>query len=147
VVAPTLRQRIAERAAFQCGYCRTQEKVSGIPLTLEHIVPKAKGGQSSEDNLWLSCRLCNEAKGVLTEARDPESGEYVPLFNPRLQRWSEHFSWSETGTRIVGKTPVGRATVQALSMNTEIHVLARALWVEAGWHPPDSEPTLWTDSL
>lgn len=81
--AKEVRQRIAEQARHRCGYCLTLETVSGIPLILEHIAPKAKGGQDVEENLWLSCRLCNEAKGVLTEAIDPQTGDPVPLFNPR----------------------------------------------------------------
>lgn len=83
MVSPAVRRRVAQQAASRCGYCHTQERVSGIPLTLEHFVPKAKGGDDDEQNLWFSCRLCNEAKGVLTEAVAPESGEIVPLFNPR----------------------------------------------------------------
>ncbi|PIU63940.1 MAG: hypothetical protein COS85_14465 [Armatimonadetes bacterium CG07_land_8_20_14_0_80_59_28] len=74
----------------------TQEVVSGVPLTLEHIIPQAQGGQTVEENLWISCRLCNEAKGVLTDAVDPESGAVVPLFNPRVQVWPNHFAWSYT---------------------------------------------------
>lgn len=136
MISAALRQRIAQQATAQCGYCLTQEVVSGIPLTLEHLLPKAKGGEDIEDNLWLSCRLCNEAKGVLTEASDPETGELVPLFNPRRQRWREHFRWNQAGTHIIGITPIGRATVEALSLNCELRILARALWVEAGWHPP-----------
>jgi hypothetical protein len=135
--AKKLRQRIATQARHKCGYCLTLEVVSGIPLTLEHITPKAQGGQDVEDNLWLSCRLCNEAKGVLTEAVDPQTGELVPLFNPREQVWAEHFAWSEDGTQIIGQTPVGRATVAALSLNSEFRVRARAIWIEAGWHPPE----------
>lgn len=136
MMAAALRQRISQQASARCGYCLTQEVVSGIPLTLEHLVPKAKGGEDIEENLWLSCRLCNEAKGVLTEAHDPETGERVPLFNPRRQRWREHFRWNQAGTHIIGITPIGRATVEALSLNCELRVLARTLWVEAGWHPP-----------
>jgi len=59
--------------------------VSGIPLTVEHITPKAKGGNDDDENLWLSCRLCNEKKGILIEAIDPEIGDVVSLFNPRTQ--------------------------------------------------------------
>ena len=131
-----LRQRIARHAHYRCGYCLTREVVSGIPLTLEHIIPKSKGGQDTEENLWLSCRLCNESKGVQTEAPDPKTGIAVPLFNPRIQRWTDHFVWSEDGTNIIGQTPSGRATVVALSLNSELRVRARALWVEVGWHPP-----------
>lgn len=135
--AQALRQRVAEQARYRCSYCLTQEVVSGVPLTVEHIVPQAKGGQTTEENLWLSCRLCNEAKGVLTEAFDPESNATVPLFNPRTQVWAEHFTWSDDGAQVIGKTPPGRATVVALSLNSELHMRARAIWVEAGWHPPE----------
>lgn len=134
-----LRPRIARQSGHRCGYCLTQEVVSGIPLTVEHIMPKAKGGREEEDNLWLSCRLCNEAKGVLTEARDPESGQMAHLFNPRRERWRDHFAWDEAGVCVVGKTAVGRATIAALSLNDDLRIRARAIWVEAGWHPPDLE--------
>lgn len=40
----SLRAQIAAQARHRCGYCLTQEVVSGIPLTLEHIIPKALGG-------------------------------------------------------------------------------------------------------
>ncbi len=136
--ARELRRRIAEQAGHRCGYCLTQEVVSGVPLTLEHIVPRAKGGQNTEENLWLSCRLCNEAKGVQTEALDPQTGESAPLFNPRTQDWTEHFARAEAGTHVIGQTPTGRATVAALDLNHEFRVRARAIWVEAGWHLPAS---------
>lgn len=137
--ARQLRQRIAVQARHRCGYCLTLEVVSGIPLTLEHIIPKSRGGQDTEDNLWLSCRLCNEAKGVLTEALDPQTDTFTSLFNPRLQSWTEHFTWSEDGTQIIGLTAIGRTTVAALSLNSELRVRARAIWVEAGWYPPKSD--------
>ncbi len=135
--ARALRERIAEQAAHRCGYCLTQKVVSGIPLTLEHIIPKVKSGQDVEENLWLSCRLCNETKGVLVEAIDPQTGASVPLFNPRTQAWRAHFSWSGDGIRIIGQTPIGRATVVALSLNSDLRVRSRAIWVQAGWHPPE----------
>ncbi len=59
------------------------------------------------------------------------------LFNPREQSWDEHFAWTDSGARIVGKTAVGRATVKALRLNRELLVRARRAWVKAGWHPPE----------
>lgn len=135
-ISAALRERVATQAEHRCGYCQTQEVVSGIPLTLEHILPKAKGGADSEENLWLSCRLCNEAKGVSIEDRDPQTEQEMSLFNPRTQLWREHFRWSANGTVIIGLTATGRATVAALALNDELRIRARTLWVEAGWHPP-----------
>lgn len=65
-ISTDLRQAIARQARHRCGYCQIQEVVSGIPLTLEHIQPKARGGTDEEENLWLSCRSCYEKKGVFT---------------------------------------------------------------------------------
>jgi hypothetical protein len=108
----------------------------GMPMTLDHIIPQAAGGLTTEENLWLACRRCNEFKGGQTHAYDSQTGEWITLFNPRLQLWAEHFAWSEDGTEILGKTPCGRATVVALQMNNSEIVVARRLWVSAGWWPP-----------
>ena len=63
-VSHATRERIAQQAQFRCGYCLTQERISGVPLTVEHLIPRSKGGNDTDENLWMSCRLCNEAKGV-----------------------------------------------------------------------------------
>jgi 5-methylcytosine-specific restriction endonuclease McrA len=130
------RARLAIEAKHMCGYCLTQEAVSGIPLTLEHIIPLSKGGQTNESNLWLSCRLCNESKGVLIEFPDPQSGSNKPLYKPNTPNWNDHFQWSASGALIIGVTPIGRATIDALDLNNEFRIKSRAIWVEAGWHPP-----------
>ncbi|MCP4680565.1 MAG: HNH endonuclease, partial [Deltaproteobacteria bacterium] len=69
----------------------------------------ADGGPTTEENLWLACRRCNEFKGSRTRARDPQTGIMKTLFNPRKQIWSEHFVWSKDGGEIIGKTACGRA--------------------------------------
>lgn len=107
-----------------------------MPLEIEHIIPQAAGGLTVRENLWLACHRCNEFKGDRTQAVDPLTGERVALFNPRTQRWREHFTWSPDGTLVVGLTPSGRATVVALQLNNLYVVEARRFWVEAGWHPP-----------
>lgn len=132
----SLYLRLAEEAGPYCGYCRTSVHIIGQPLTIEHIVPTAKGGSSDISNLWLSCRRCNQYKGVQTEAVDPETGDTIALFNPRTQKWTDHFVWSGDGSLIFGRTSVGRATVVALRLNNEEIVPARSLWVSVGWHPP-----------
>ncbi len=80
--------------------------------------------------------MCNEAKGVQTQATDSDTESEVPLFNPRTDQWGEHFDWSEDGTMILGRTATGRATIAVLSLNSELRIRSRALWVEAGYHPP-----------
>lgn len=107
-----------------------------MPLFIEHIIPLAAGGTDDEDNLWYSCPYCNNHKAAKTSAADPQSGNDVPLFNPRTQNWSEHFAWSNDGLEVVGLTSIGRATVLALQLNAKHFLQARRRWVLAGWHPP-----------
>jgi 5-methylcytosine-specific restriction endonuclease McrA len=84
----------------------------------------------------LSCSSCNLIKATATTGHDPEIDEVVPLFNPRQQIWREHFEWLESGLRLRGKTPIGRATIQRLKMNQQRFLRARANWIKAGNHPP-----------
>ena len=136
-VSRKLRRLIAEQARYRCGYCLTQEAIVGAPMEVEHIFPRSLGGLTVEDNLWLSCSLCNEHKGARVSAEDPETGSATRLFNPRRESWDRHFEWSESSERILGKTPAGRATVRALQLNRPSLVISRKIWVDAGWHPPE----------
>jgi hypothetical protein len=68
----------------------------------------------------------NGFKSDHTQGRDPVTGEEARLFNPRTQRWTEHFAWSEDGTQIVGLTPRGRATAVVLQLNNVIAVVVQA---------------------
>jgi hypothetical protein len=132
-----IRARVQAEAHNRCGYCRSSQRyVLGL-LEIDHIIPKARGGSDEQANLWLACRMCNGFKGPQMAARDPLHGRRVRLFNPRRQRWSRHFQWSEDGTRILGRTSCGRATVMALQLNHVIAVMVRRAWVEAGSHPPE----------
>jgi hypothetical protein len=135
-VSAALRQRVAVAAHHRCGYCLSAEAVVGLPMEIEHIVPEALGGATTEDNLWLACQACNGHKSKRVSGTDPTTGISVRFFDPRRQNWAEHFAWDDGGTRIVGRTPTGRATIAALQLNRAILVAARQVWVAAGWHPP-----------
>ncbi|MDJ0736019.1 MAG: HNH endonuclease signature motif containing protein [Nostocaceae cyanobacterium] len=138
-IPETLKAKIRTQADNRCGYCLSLQMYVLKLLEVEHIIPKAKGGSDDEDNLWLACRLCNNYKGTQTDAIDPVRSKKVKLFNPRKQKWSKHFEWSEDGTQIVGTTACSRATVIALQLNNIISVTVRQQWVLAGWHPPKSD--------
>jgi hypothetical protein len=138
-ISRSLKERIAKEAQHRCGYCHTREAISGIPLTIEHIIPESADGTSEPENLWLACRPCNEFKGAQTHALDRLTGRRVRLFNPRKQKWKRHFEWNADGTRIIGKTACGRVTVTTLYMNHPTIVTARRHWVITGWHPPRND--------
>jgi 5-methylcytosine-specific restriction endonuclease McrA len=82
-ISVELERQIIIDAGQRCGYCRTDEALTGIPLSTEHIIPVSAGGLTIRENLWRSCRPCNEIKRSQTHARDSETQEDVPLFNPR----------------------------------------------------------------
>jgi hypothetical protein len=136
-ISADLRRRVRELAQYRCGYCLRTEELAGEQMTIEHIRPESRGGLTVEQNLWLACRRCNEYKGAQTHALDPLMSKRIRLFNPRKQSWTEHFAWDESGTRIFGLTPTGRATVSALRLNNPEIVVTRRLWVAAGWWPPE----------
>jgi HNH endonuclease len=132
---PVSRRAVEQRADWRCEYCRAPQRICGYRFHVEHIRPRALGGGDDASNLALACSSCNLAKGVRTEAVDPVSGSSTPLFNPRRQRWSEHFAWERETYRLVGTSAVGRATVVALDLNAPLRLEARAAWWELGWLP------------
>lgn len=135
-IPKALREKVAMQAKHRCGYCLTAEAIVGTPMEIDHIIPESLGGLTEEDNLWLACSLCNAHKGNRIAELDPTTGEMTRLFDPRHQIWSEHFTWSTEGERIIGLTAVGRATIVVLNLNRPALVVARRLWGTVGWHPP-----------
>lgn len=132
------RRAVVERAQGCCEYCRSQARFATDSFSVEHIIPREKGGATVMDNLALSCQGCNNHKHTKTEAVDLLSGRLATLFNPRTQPWDEHFIWNYEFTRIEGLTPTGRATVEALQLNRPGLVNMRAVLYLAKQHPPES---------
>jgi hypothetical protein len=132
-----LRQLVYDRAQGCCEYCRTCEANTGQTMQVDHIDPQ---GPDALDNLCLSCWNCNSSKHKATTAPDPETGASSPLFNPRTQRWSDHFEWVDEFTRLRGLTPEGRSTIERLKINRPAMTVARQRWVLSGFHPPPTQP-------
>jgi 5-methylcytosine-specific restriction endonuclease McrA len=57
-----LREYLLEKWGRTCAYCKS----TNIPLQIEHIVPRSRGGSDRASNLTLSCKDCNQNKGDLT---------------------------------------------------------------------------------
>ncbi len=55
----TVREALLEHWSRKCAYCG----VENVPLQIEHIKPKSKGGSNRFSNLTLACECCNQAKG------------------------------------------------------------------------------------
>jgi hypothetical protein len=100
----------------------------------------SKNGQDTIDNLALACFHCNRKKSNNTTAIDPETGNEVELFNPRKNKWSEHFIWSKDGLKIIAITPTGKATIAKLDLNRDRIINIRAADKTINRHPPPEDP-------
>jgi hypothetical protein len=118
------RELVRGRAGNRCEYCLLRQEHSELTHHIEHVIPKKHGGSDDYNNLALACHRCNFHKGPNLTGIDPSSGEVVPLFHPRRDRWTEHFL--PHGVRIEGLTAIGRATVQVLGMNNPRRIELRA---------------------
>ncbi|MBK6903909.1 MAG: HNH endonuclease [Saprospirales bacterium] len=125
-----IKESIRSRAKSRCEYCLSPEDFSTYNFSADHIIPSAKDGNDDLENLAFSCQGCNSHKYDKIEAEDPATNEVATLFNPRKNNWNDHFS------EIIGKTPTGRATVEALKLNRERLILLRKGLFKIGEHPP-----------
>lgn len=89
------RTLVIARARGCCEYCRSQARFATQSFSIEHIIPRSKGGETTVHNLALSCQGCNNHKYNKIQGQDPISGETVPLFHPRRQYWDDHFTWND----------------------------------------------------
>jgi hypothetical protein len=118
------RAAVRARANNRCEYCqRPQSSSPLVPLQIEHVIPRKHRGSDDTDNLALACAECNLHKGSDLTGIDPDSGQVTQLFNPRRDRWSEHFEWD--GLLILGLSAVGRTTVRLLQLNAPARLRVR----------------------
>jgi hypothetical protein len=73
-------------------------------------------------------------KGTNLGGIDPQTGKKVWLFNPRRHKWQRHFCWD--GPLLVGRTPIGRVTVEVLRINDIDYVETREVLIAEGMFPP-----------
>lgn len=135
-IPPALQAQVVAQSNGRCSYCQSQQRVMGVTLTIDHIVPQSLGGETVLENLCLACWDCNLAKHDRVTAVDPQTGNVARLYHPLQQQWIDHFSWDEDGVMILGLTPTGRATIAALKLNRPQLIESRQYWVSVGWHPP-----------
>lgn len=114
-IPAALRRRVAERAGHRCEYCLMPEALALHRHEPDHILPRQHGGETTFENLALACLRCNRHKGPNVGSFDPETGELVPLFNPRKQIWEEHFALDEEWIRPLSAE--ARVTLKILQLN------------------------------
>src|SRR5262249_38245662 len=109
------RRLIWERAESKCEYCQLRQVDTSLPHEIDHIRARKHRGPTTLNNTCLACAYCNAAKGPNAAGYDPTTDQLVALFNPRRDFWSDHFEWD--GPVLIGKTPIGRATIDVLGIN------------------------------
>jgi 5-methylcytosine-specific restriction endonuclease McrA len=110
-VPRAVQRKISRRALFardgwRCVYCGT----SGGRLTLDHVVPRSRGGESSWENVVTSCATCNHKKGnrlleetqmtMAVQPRPPAPVLFIQLAAPRIpDGWQPYLAGYTTATR------------------------------------------------
>lgn len=65
-----VRRLVIERDGIHCVYC--DDDLTDKEVHMDHVLAESKGGKTIYDNLQVTCRKCNLAKGVLTESEFTE---------------------------------------------------------------------------
>ena len=129
-VSASLRADLERRANARCEYCLVPTGAVMWPHEPDHIIAEQHGGRTELANLALACFHCNRRKGPNVASVDSATGQVVPLFNPRVHRWADHFRLE--GPRIVPLTQIGRVTVELLRLNSPERLLVRQALLQAG---------------
>jgi hypothetical protein len=130
-VSAALRRMVYERACDVCEYCLVPEIASFVSHEVDHVIAEKHGGQTDEGNLALACTICNKHKGSDLASIDPVSGEIVRLYQPRGDRWGDHFQLDPGNGEIIARTAIGRVTARLLRVNRRERVEERGLLVRA----------------
>lgn len=128
-----LEEEVRSRAQNRCEYCLLPQKYSRLKFPSDHVIASQHGGGDGSDNLALACGFCNRHKGPNIAGIDPETTRLARLFHPRRDDWREHFRWS--GARLLGLTPIGRATISVLAINHPHQIAVRQALIDEGVFP------------
>src|SRR6266566_752300 len=132
-VSASLRRQVRERAWSICEYCLVHEDDLFHGCEVDHILSVKHGGLSVPENLAFACFHCNRHKGTDLGSVTVHTRTLIRFFNPRLDRWKEHFYWNEF--RIEPLTDTGEVTVRLLEFNHPERVAFRKLLSETGRYP------------
>ena len=125
-----LRRQVTARANGRCEYCRFPEYATFLGCQVDHVRPEKHGGETVFENLALACVFHNRFKGSDVASIAAETGEVVRLFDPRTDRWADHFRPLEASLK--GVSSVGSVTVNLLRMNAEERLRERRLLLASG---------------
>jgi len=132
-MATPSREALSTRAGAKCEYCHMPERFVTLRFQQDHVIARKHRGAKTLANLAWSCPDCNAHKGSDLSGLDPKTGKLERLFNPRTDRWNEHFAWN--GAELAGRTSIGRVTVALLQINREERIAVRRELMAAALFP------------
>jgi HNH endonuclease len=135
-ISVSIQKEVIRLANGHCEYCLYPERYSSDFFHFDHIISLFEGGTSELFNIARCCGYCNGFKRAKIHHFDPMTGQITELFNPRKSLWLDHFQWSDDDLLILGRTDVGRATVELLQLNRQNVVNLRQILKKSGYHPP-----------
>ncbi len=139
-VPADLRCLVAEPAVHLCEYCLIAEDDTILGCQVDHVISEKHDGPTNAGNLAYACSFCNRAKGSDVGSIDWETGQFVRFFNPRIDRWVDHFRLS--GVRIDGLTPIGAATARIFAFNVRDRLLERQALQATNRYPSEEASRL-----
>jgi hypothetical protein len=128
-----VRGGVARRAEHCCEYCRIHEADAGYSHQVDHVISRKHGGSSEIDNLAYACFLCNRHKGPDIASVDPQTGKIVRLFNPRTDKWGDHFRID--GEMVRSLSGVAQVTIRLLRINAPERLAERRIMQRLGRYP------------
>jgi hypothetical protein len=133
-IGAELRRQVIARAEGLCEYCLIHEADTFFGCQVDHIISEKHGGATEAQNLAYACLFCNRHKGsdvgsVLLD------GSFSRFFNPRTDRWTEHFALGADGITIEPRTEIGAVTARILGFNAEERLLEREALRAVGRYP------------
>ena len=132
-VSADLRRLVESRANHLCEYCLIHEDDTYLGCQVDHVISEKHGGPTTSENLGYACAFCNRSKGTDIGSIAPSTGEFMRFYNPRTDRWLDHFTLN--GVIIEPRTPIGETTARILGLNESDRLLERETIRNIGRYP------------
>jgi hypothetical protein len=132
-ISQELRRLVTTRADYLCEYCLIHKDDTFFGCEVDHIISLKHGGPTEAENLAYCCMFCNRQKGSDLGSILWRTGELIRFFNPRSDRWSEHFQLNKA--IIEPLTDIGEVTARILDFNNSDRIIERESLIQVGRYP------------
>jgi 5-methylcytosine-specific restriction endonuclease McrA len=134
-----VREYLLEKWGRMCAYCGAE----GLPLQIEHLIPRTRGGSDRVSNLALACEGCNQRKGNQTAAEFGFPQLMAQARQPLKDAAAVNATrWALYGQLVVTGLPVEAGTGGRTKYNRTRQGLEKAHWLDAACVGPSTPPTL-----